>query len=142
MTETPMSEPEFPKGGTGDPNTDLEASMAAAASAAAESKGALEIVVLDVSTTLGICDYFVIATATNMPMAKAITDEVERVLTENFERKPRSVEGATERRWTLMDYGDIVVHVFMSEDRDYYRIERLFADAPTLDWRSLVPTSD
>ena len=142
MTGKPTSESEVPKGGAGGSDTDLEALMAAVASAAAESKGALEIVVLDVSTTLGVCDYFVIATATNMPMAKAITDEIERALTENFERKPRSVEGATERRWTLMDYGDIVVHVFMSEDRDYYRIERLFADAPSLEWRSLVPTSD
>lgn len=116
--------------------SDEEQTMAILASTAADSKGATDIVVLDVSSTLGICDYFVIATVSNVPMAKAVAEEIEKVLGENLGRKPRSIEGATDRRWTLMDYGDIVVHVFMSEDRDFYRIERLYADASQLDWRS------
>lgn len=114
-----------------------ELALALAASLAAEAKGGEDTIVLDVSTTLGICDYFVITTAANLPMARAIAEEVERVLGERFGRKPRSIEGAGERRWTLLDYGDIVVHVFMNEERDYYRIERLYADAPSLDWRAL-----
>ncbi len=116
-------------------DNDVERSMAIAASLAADAKGASDIQILDVSTTLGICDYFVIATATNSPMARAVVDEIERVISAEFSRKPRGVEGATERRWTLLDYGDIVVHVFMPEDREYYRIERLYADAPMIDWR-------
>lgn len=118
------------------PGADEEQMMAVLASTAAESKGATDIVVLDVSSTLGICDYFVIVTVTNVPMAKAVAEEIEKALGENLGRKPRSIEGASERRWTLIDYGDIVVHVFMTEDRDFYRIERLYADSPQLDWKS------
>jgi ribosome-associated protein len=47
--------------------------------------------------------------------------------------KPRSVEGADARRWVLLDYGDVVVHVFLAEEREYYRLERLYVDAPVVD---------
>ncbi len=110
--------------------------LAIAAARAADDKGATEILVLDVGDVLGICGYFVIATASNPRLVKAVVDEVELQLADRFDEKPRSVEGATDRRWVLLDYADIVVHVFHTEEREYYRIERLYADADRIDWQA------
>ncbi len=109
--------------------------LAVAAARAADEKGATDIVVLDVGDVLGICGWFVIATASNPRLVKAVVDEVEEQLAELYDVKPRAVEGLAERRWVLLDYADLVVHVFHAEERDYYRIERLYADAPKLDWQ-------
>lgn len=108
--------------------------LAIAAANAAADKGATEVLVLDVGDLLGICGYFVIASASNPRQVKAVVDEVELRLTERFGEKPRSVEGAEGRRWVLLDYADVVVHVFHAEEREYYRIERLYSDAPVIDW--------
>ncbi len=110
--------------------------LAIAAARAADDKGATDILVLDVADVLGICGYFVVASASNPRQVKAVVDEVEAQLSERFAQKPRSVEGATERRWVLLDYADIVVHVFHTEERDYYRIERLYSDAEQIDWQA------
>lgn len=110
--------------------------LAVAAARAADDKGATDIVVIDVGDVLGICSYFVVVSAANPRQVKAVSDEVEDRLREDFASKPRSVEGAAERRWVLLDFADIVVHVFHREERDYYRIERLYADAPKVDWRT------
>lgn len=115
---------------------DLEWKMAVSACRAGESKGATDIVVFDVAPVLGICDYFVVMSVSSMTMAKAVTDEIERMINETFGRRPRAVEGLDERTWTLVDYGDVIVHVFAERERDYYRIERLYADAPHLDWKA------
>ena len=109
--------------------------LAIAAARAADDKGATEILVLDVGDVLGICGYFVIASASNTRLVKAVVDEVEEQLADRFDEKPRSVEGATDRRWVLLDYADIVVHVFHDEEREYYRIERLYSDAEQVEWR-------
>lgn len=109
--------------------------LAIAAARAADDKGATEILVLDVGDVLGICGYFVIASASNTRLVKAVVDEVEAQLADRFDEKPRSVEGATDRRWVLLDYADIVVHVFHDEEREYYRIERLYSDAEQVEWR-------
>jgi len=109
--------------------------LAVAAARAAHDKGATDVVVIDVGDVLGICGYFVIATASNPRQVKAVVDEVEEQVGERFDDRPRSVEGATERRWVLLDYGDVVVHVFHAEERDYYRIERLYSDAEQVDWQ-------
>jgi ribosome-associated protein len=108
------------------------------AARAADGKGATDVVVLDVGDMLGICECFVIASASNPRLVRAVVDEVEAQVKAATGRSPRSVEGASERRWVLMDFGDIVVHVFSEEEREYYRIERLYADAPTRDWREDV----
>lgn len=110
--------------------------LAIAAARAADDKGATEVLVLDVGDVMGICGYFVIASASNPRLVKAVVEEVEEQLRERFDEKPRSIEGAAERRWVLLDYADIVVHVFHAEEREYYRIERLYADAPRIDWQA------
>ncbi len=109
--------------------------LAVAAARAADGKGATDVMVIDVGDVLGICGYFVIASASNPVLVKAVIDAVEERLREDFAQKPRSVEGADGRRWVLLDFADIVVHVFHAEERDYYRIERLYSDAPQVEWR-------
>ncbi len=110
--------------------------LAIAAARAADEKGATDVVVLDVGDLLGICGWFVIATASNPRLVKAVVDEVEEQLGELHDVKPRAVEGLAERRWVLIDYTDVVVHVFHTEERDFYRIEKLYNDAPVIDWRT------
>jgi ribosome-associated protein len=109
--------------------------LAVAAARAADDKGGSDVMVIDVGDVLGICGYFVIASASNPVLVKALTEAVEERLREEYGQKPRSVEGADGRRWVLLDFSDIVVHVFHVEERDYYRIERLYSDAPTVEWR-------
>jgi len=109
--------------------------LARTAALAAESKGATDILVLDVGDVLGITELFVVVTASNSPMVKAIVDEVQEHIAIEWDEKPRSVEGADGRRWVLLDFADIVVHVFLAEDRDYYRIERLYSDSVQHEWR-------
>lgn len=109
--------------------------LAVAAARAADDKGASDVVILEVGPMLGICEYFVVASALNDRQVKAVTDAVEERLRTEHARKPRSVEGADARRWVLLDYGDLVVHVFHADERGYYRIERLYGDAARLEWQ-------
>ena len=89
---------------------------------------------LDVGDIISITDVFVIAGAPNVRQVRTIVEEVERALKDQCDMPPRSVEGLDDAHWVLMDYGDLVVHVFLDETRDYYQLERLWADAPRLDW--------
>lgn len=115
--------------------------LARSAARAADSKGATEIVILDVAPVMGICELFVIMTAANTPMVKAVTDEIQERISVDCNRRPRAIEGADARHWVLLDYGDIVVHVFLAEDREYYRLERLYADSVQQDWQAGTPTT-
>ena len=90
--------------------------------------------VLDVGDLLALCGWFVIASAANERQVKAVCDEVELQVAESGGPKPRRIEGLADRQWVLMDYGDMVVHVFQQEQRDFYDLERLWADVPRVDW--------
>ena len=68
---------------------------------------------------------------------RTIVDEVELALKLSDEESPRSVEGLDDATWVLMDYGDVIVHVFLGETRAYYDLDRLWADAPVVEWTSL-----
>lgn len=103
----------------------------AAASGAAE-KLASEIIALDVSDHVVITDVFVVASAPSDRQVKAVVDEVEERLRQ-VGAKPIRREGMDEARWVLLDYGDIVVHVQQSEDREFYALERLWKDCPVID---------
>ena len=104
------------------------------AARAADSKQARDVVVLEVGEVLALCGWFVIASGSNDRQVKAICDEVERQLHEAGGPKPVRIEGLDDRQWVLMDYGDVVVHVFQQEQREFYDLERLWADVPRLDW--------
>ena len=99
------------------------------AARAADAKGARDVVVLEVGEVLVVADEFVIASAPNDRLVKAIVDDVERLVAEAGFAKPLRVEGLDDRHWVLMDYGDVVVHVFLDETRDYYELERLWVEA-------------
>jgi ribosome-associated protein len=106
---------------------------AIAAAIAAASKQADGVVILDVHGLIVITDYFVIATGSSDRQVKTIVDEIEIAL-RGRDRKPVRREGETDRRWVLLDYVDVVVHVFAEAERDFYDLERLWLDAPRLSW--------
>jgi ribosome-associated protein len=116
--------------GSRDRSTDL---AVVAARAAAGKKGE-DVVVLEVGQILAITDSFVIASAGNDRLVRTIAEEVEAQVKEAGGPGPLRVEGKADARWILLDYGDFVVHVFLDEVRRYYDLERLWADAPRLDW--------
>lgn len=101
---------------------------------AASSKKADDIVILDVSDLLVITDFFVICSGATDRQVKAIAEEVERRLLEEHRVKPFRREGEREGHWILLDYVDLVVHVFRYEDRGHYDLERLWSDAPKIVW--------
>jgi ribosome-associated protein len=104
----------------------------AAARAAAEKQGA-DIAVLDVRSLIVITDYFVIVSGSTSRQVKTIVDAAEEAL-RGLGVKPLRREGVTEGRWVLLDYVDVVVHVFGEEERRYYDLERLWKDAERLSW--------
>jgi ribosome-associated protein len=113
----------------------------AVAAAAASGKKGEDIVALDVGDILSITDAFVIASGTNTRQVRTIVDEIEKAMKEHADVPPTSVEGLDDATWVLLDYGDIIVHVFLDETRAYYELERLWADAPRIEWERLVPAS-
>jgi len=100
---------------------------------AASDKKAEDIVALDVSQLLVVTEYFVIATGRTNIQVRAIADWVEEVLRDKGGEKPIGREGTGENKWVLLDYGDVVVHVFQPAERDFYRLEKLWSDAPRLE---------
>lgn len=106
--------------------------MATVAAQAAASKLAEDIVVIDVSGQLVITDCFVIASASNERQAGAIVDAVEEKM-RLAGHKPARREGAREGRWVLLDYVDIVVHIQHQDERNFYALDRLWRDCPTVD---------
>jgi ribosome-associated protein len=104
------------------------------AARAADAKKGEEIVVLDVGDIMGIVDSFVITSASNTRLVRTIVEEVQKQLREQVGIKPRSVEGIDDYSWVLLDYGDFLVHVFLAETREYYGLERLWADAARIAW--------
>ena len=98
---------------------------------AADSKSGEDIVALDVSGPLPLTDVFLLVTGRNERNVQSIASEIEDKLIE-FGTKPLRREGRQEGRWVLLDFGDIVVHVFHEEDRMYYSLERLWRDCPVI----------
>ena len=107
----------------------------------AEEKRARDIVVLDIGKLFFLTDYFIIATGENRLQLRAIADDIEHQLAEaGAHRLGRS--GYQDGRWILMDYADVIVHLFLPEARSYYDLELLWGDAPRVAWeaeRSTTP---
>lgn len=102
------------------------------AAEAAETKLAQAVVVLDIQEHTPIADFFVIASGTNRVHIKAITEAVEERLEAEGARLARA-EGQEDTGWVLLDYGDVVVHIFHPREREYYRLEHLWGDAVVLE---------
>ena len=114
-----------------DPHPVARTRAGVAADAALAKKG-FDVAILDVGEVLAIIDVFVLVSASNVRQVRTIVGEVERLLTEHDDSKPISMEGLGDASWVLMDYGDVVVHVFLEETRAYYDLDRLWADVPHL----------
>jgi ribosome-associated protein len=98
---------------------------------AALNKFATDLVALDVSEQMPLADIFFICSARNERMAMSIADEIEESLGAKGVRKLRQ-EGRSDGRWILVDFGDIIVHIFHEEERLYYQLERLWRDCPVV----------
>jgi ribosome-associated protein len=100
----------------------------------AEDNRGKDILLLDLRTATPLVDYFVIITATSRRLTNAIAEEIDKEMKRRGDFK-LGLEGSEEGRWTLIDYGDFVVHVFSAEARAYYQLEEIWGDAPHLDWQ-------
>lgn len=106
--------------------------LAHTAADAAVDKLAEDVIAIDVSDRLALSDVFLIVSAPNERQVSAVVDEIEEKLRESGHQRLRR-EGYHGARWVLLDYGDVVVHVMHHEDRDFYSLERLWKDCPTLE---------
>jgi len=118
--------------------SDLARRMAATAAHAAQDKLASNIAAIDVSDVLAITEVFVLASADNERQVGSIVDEVEDQMTaQGFE--PQRREGNRENRWVLLDYGNIVIHVQRTDQREHYGLDRLYHDCPLVDIEGIEP---
>jgi ribosome-associated protein len=111
--------------------TDNSRDMLEIAARAADAKSGEDLVALDVSEPLPLVDIFLLVTGRNERNVAAIADEIEEKLLEAGHKRLRR-EGREESRWVLIDFGDLVVHVFHEQERVYYGLERLWKDCPVV----------
>jgi ribosome-associated protein len=97
---------------------------------AAQDKKAFDPIILDLQAISSICDYLVICSAQSEPQIKAIVSGVEKTLKEEFDRRPLAVDGFPTSQWVVIDYGEVMVHVFHDQKRGLYALEELWNDAP------------
>ena len=92
-----------------------------------------DIVTLYVREKTDICDYFVLASGSNAPQIRAMGERVEELIEKNLGVVPTRIEGVRDGRWAVVDYGDVIVHIFNDETRLFYHLERLWADGGNLE---------
>jgi ribosome-associated protein len=112
-----------------------------AARSAADKLGT-NTVVLEVGDVLSIVEYFVITSASNTRQVRSIAEDIEEQIKLVEGAGPIRVEGLNEGTWVLLDYGDVVVHVFLDETREFYDLERLWRDVGRLDWEPAATVSE
>ena len=100
---------------------------------AADQKKAEDIVILDLQEISSVADFFVIVSGTSEPHLKAIRNEIETRLKEQDVRA-RGIDGFPQSQWVVMDYFDVLVHIFVRERREFYSLERLWGDARRVEW--------
>lgn len=108
--------------------------MGRSAADAIFSKKGQNIILLDVAKLFVLSDVFVIATGTSRTHVQSLAEYVEDRFREDFDLRPIRSEGQNEGEWILLDFGDIIVHVFQESSRDFYGLERLWADASRVNW--------
>ena len=102
----------------------------------ADDNRAKDILVLDLRKTTPLVDFFVIVTTASRRQSHATASEIDQAMKKRGEHK-LGLEGSEEGRWTLIDYGDFVVHIFSPEGRAFYALEEIWGDAPQLDWQEI-----
>jgi len=114
--------------------------MARAAAEYADNKKAEDIVILDVSNISPMTDYLVICTVASMPQLKAVRDEIWSEFHEKHHLKPIATDLRLESLWIILHYGDVMVHIFHHEKREFYALEDLWNDAKRVPWAPAPPT--
>ncbi len=107
--------------------------LAVVAAAGADDKKATDLAVLDVADLLAVVDLFVLASTQNERQLKAAAESIEDTVREQLDRRPLRREGTPASGWFLLDYGDVVCHVFDHEQREFYDLDRLWRDVPRRD---------
>ena len=108
--------------------------LARTAARAADEKKGEDTMILDVSGVLVIADAFVVTSAPNRRLVRTLAEAVEEDVWLGHDRRPLRTEGLSDLQWVLLDYGDVVVHVFAEEQRRFYEIERLYRDVPRVQY--------
>lgn len=114
---------------TDDPRSGRSRDLALAIARVAEETRGRDVKVLDLRKLTQVFDYFVVATGSSRRQMHAMSDEIERVVKQDWQDVRRGIEGYDDGRWIVLDYGDVVVHLFDAEARDYWDIESLWGDA-------------
>lgn len=110
--------------------------LARLAAQAADDKQGTNTIVLNVGDVLAITELFVVTSASNSSQVRTIANEVSARIREQLGLSPLHSEGLSEQQWILLDYGDVVIHIFSEPTRQFYEIERLYTDVPVLNWRT------
>ncbi len=121
--------------------SDRSIHLAGVAALAAADKKAENVIALDVSERLVLTDVFLVASAANERQVSSIVDEIEAKLHGEGVKAIRR-EGVSQARWVLLDFGDIIVHIQHEEDREFYALERLWSDCPTVPLPDLGPADE
>lgn len=115
--------------------------MARAAADYADDKKAEDIIILDVRGISPVTDYFVICTASSAPHLRAVRDEVWDKFRIDHDVRPLARDENLESHWLILHYGDVMVHVFQRDKREFYALEELWNDAPRVDWSPALPAA-
>jgi ribosome-associated protein len=102
---------------------------------AADDKKAAEIVLLKVAEVSSLADYFVIVTGFSKTQLKAISDAIETKIEERYQKLPQRSSGKSEGGWLVQDYGDVIVHIFLPDEREYYNLERFWGHAERIEFQ-------
>ena len=92
--------------------------------------------ILDLRGLSQLCDFFVLCSGNSLPHLKAVRDEIVKGLSKEHNVRANHRDGLAESQWMILDFIDVVVHVFHQDMRDHYSLENLWADAPRIDWRT------
>ena len=101
---------------------------------AADDKKAADLVLLKVTEVSYLTDYFVIATGFSTTQIKAICDSIEKQIAEKYQLVPLRIQGKSDARWIVVDYGEVIVHIFMQEEREYYNLEAFWGHAERIEF--------
>ena len=135
VSETGANDSESHEQASGMADTDETTLVALVAARAADDQKGSNTVVLKVGDVLGVTEYFVITAAPNRRLVRRLVEEIEEQVRAATGRSPVRSEGVREQEWVLLDYGDVVVPVFLEAIRGFYEIERLYGDVDRVDWR-------
>ncbi len=102
-----------------------------------DNKKAIDVEVIDIGALSTLGDYFVLASGGSSTQVKALVDEIDKQFGD-MGIEPRRIEGYQTSMWVLMDYGDVIVHVFFQETREFYGLGRLWGDAPRVDISDII----